>query len=318
MRGDDLAGFPVDDGTPDDVRLLRNLLIRADTTLDCRNCGTALRFLTAYFAQKEGTEVVLDGSARMRQRPVGQLVNALRELGASIDCLGEEGFPPLRIRGRKLNDRHVRINHPESTQFVSSLLLIGVDVVTDISSPYIDMTHSLLSEACLDMSIERDWSAAAFWYEYVALYGGSMLLRGLQRDSIQGDRQVAEIFSRLGVETGYEPAGAKICRKSNAGCRVLSVDFTTCPDLYPAVYAACHRLGIEMQFTGLESLPLKESDRIVAMKQMSGAEHRDRLHSFADHRIAMALLVAGCEVDDTDCISKSYPLFLGQWKALRS
>ena len=387
IHGDEL--MPVSDSMPDDVRLMSEAIRlvgeRREARIDLGNCGTAMRFLTAYCAQLEGQTTILDGVERMHHRPIGQLVDALREIGADIEYLGEEGFPPLRIKGCIL-DKHriVTINNPQSTQFVSALLLIGANVQTDSTSPYITLTREIIDQypiahrasnsphcgrpiaAQAASSLEKDWSSAAFWYEYVALHGGEITLLGLSRDSLQGDKIVADIFAHLGVHTEYTAEGITITKKndeefliqqyeqqnpttqppksnnSSAGeqhtpvarknaslsarCVVaramlltknvvnvvdnntLTIDFSACPDLYPAVALTCERLGIELHATGVESLPLKESDRLRAVR-----EHR----TDADHRMAMALLIAGYEVDDTACISKSYPQFLEQFRQLR-
>ena len=305
-----------------------------DLKLYLGNCGTAMRFLTAYCAQLEGQTTILDGVERMHHRPIGQLVDALREIGADIEYLGEEGFPPLRIKGCIL-DKHriVTINNPQSTQFVSALLLIGANVHTDSTSPYITLTRELiqhyttLHNSTQRNTIEKDWSSAAFWYEYVALHGGEITLPGLSRDSLQGDKVVADIFAHLGVHTTFTAEGITIASTSvvdlqrsdlqgidarstaqRSAQEILCQDFSACPDLYPAVALTCERLGIELHATGVESLPLKESDRLRAVR-----EHR----TDADHRMAMALLIAGYEVDDTACISKSYPQFLEQFRLLR-
>jgi 3-phosphoshikimate 1-carboxyvinyltransferase len=221
----------------------------------------------------------------------------------------------------------VTINHPKSTQFVSALLLIGVNIQTDSTSPYITLTHKLiqhyttLHHSTRHYTIEKDWSSAAFWYEYVALHGGEITLPGLYRDSLQGDKVVADIFAHLGVHTEYTAEGITLSphrliasspfasrlspfASSPLASNILVQDFGSCPDLYPAVALTCERLGIELHATGVESLPLKESDRLRAVR-----EHR----TDADHRMAMALLVAGYPIDDTDCIRKSYPQFLQQY-----
>ncbi len=326
MRGDDLSMFPIDDTTPDDVRLLHSVLSSQTGdrgVVNIKNCGTAMRFLTAYYAQKEGCSVVLEGTERMCHRPIGGLVDALMELGADIRYLSREGFPPIRIEGRRLRQQKVEVVNPESTQFVSALMLIGADVSTNIRSPYIDMTRELIERRSrtADSShlVEADWSAAAFWYEYAALHGGTLLLEGLSEDSLQGDKIVSRIFEELGVETVYKTEGVEISRTGTAG-RQLAVDFSCCPDLYPAVYATCARLGIEKHFSGLDSLPLKESNRLEAMKQTDGTAGMPAcgttLSSFSDHRIAMALICADYNVDDTECIAKSYPQFMQQWRAL--
>ena len=222
IHGDGLMTVSAD--LPEDVQILHNALTTLRTFktskthstphIDVGNCGTAMRFLTAYCAQLEGQTTILDGVERMRHRPIGQLVDALREIGADIEYLGEEGFPPLRIKGCIL-DKHriVTINHPKSTQFVSALLLIGVNIQTDSTSPYITLTHTLiqhyttLHHSTQHYTIEKDWSSAAFWYEYVALHGGEVTLPGLSRDSLQGDKVVADIFARLGVHTEYTVEG---------------------------------------------------------------------------------------------------------------
>ena len=304
---------------PDDVQVMseaiRLLGERGEARIDLGNCGTAMRFLTAYCAQLEGQTTILDGVERMRHRPIGQLVDALRKIGADIEYLGEEGFPPLRIKGCIL-DKHriVIIDNPQSTQFVSALLLIGANVQTDSTSPYITLTHKLiqhyttLHHSTRHYTIEKDWSSAAFWYEYVALHGGEIKLPGLHKESLQGDKVVADIFAHLGVSTQYTEDGIQICRSQTIlNSKFLIQNFSACPDLYPAVALTCERLGIELHATGVGSLPLKESDRLRAV-----AEHR----TDHDHRMAMALLIAGYEVNDTDCISKSYPQFLEQWYAL--
>ena len=336
IHGDEL--MPVSDSMPDDVRIMseaiRLLGERREARIDLGNCGTAMRFLTAYCAQLDGQTVTLDGVERMRHRPIGQLVDALREIGADIEYVGKEGFPPLRIKGRILDkQRIVTINNPQSTQFVSALLLIGVNVQTDSTSPYITLTHKLIQHnttqhhSTRHHTIEKDWSSAAFWYEYVALHGSEITLLGLYRDSLQGDKVVADIFTHLGVHTTYTAEGITIASTGLADLQrsdlqgidarstaqrsaeeILCQDFSACPDLYPAVALTCERLGITLHATGVESLPLKESDRLRAV-----AEHR----TDADHRMAMALLIAGYEVDNTACISKSYPQFLEHFNQLQ-
>ena len=335
IHGDEL--MPVSDSMPDDVRILHRSLcliaLSPHSLIDVGNCGTAMRFLTAYCAQLEGQTTILDGVERMRHRPIGQLVDALREIGADIEYVGEEGFPPLRIKGCIL-DKHriVTLNNPQSTQFVSALLLIGANVQTDSTSPYIYITQEVIKQYQLSpfsyhLSVEKDWSSAAFWYEYVALHGGEITLPGLFRDSLQGDKVVADIFAHLGVHTEYTPegiilspiayseasnsphGGRPIAAQAASRSKILIQDFRTCPDLYPAVALTCERLGIELHATGTESLPIKESDRLRAVR-----EHR----TDHDHRMAMALLIAGYEVDDTACISKSYPQFMEHFRRINT
>ena len=336
IHGDEL--MPVSDSMPNDVRIMSKAIgllgERREARIDLGNCGTAMRFLTAYCAQLEGQTTILDGVERMHHRPIGQLVDALREIGADIEYLGEEGCPPLRIKGCVL-DKHriVTINNPLSTQYISALLLIGANVITNSTSPYIYITQEVIKQYQLSpfsyhLSVEKDWSSAAFWYEYVALHGGKITLPGLFRDSLQGDKVVADIFAHLGVHTTYTTEGITIASTGVADLQrsdlqgidarstaqrsaeeILCQDFSACPDLYPAVALTCERLGIELHATGVESLPLKESDRLRAVR-----EHR----TDHDHRMAMALLVAGYEVEDTACISKSYPQFIEQWNSVNT
>ena len=317
IRGEDLSDFSVDSSTPDDVRLLHSILLQhpINGTIDTRNCGTAMRFLTAYFAQKEGVQIVLDGTERMRERPIADLVTTLRELGADINYINKEGVPPLLIKGKKLLPKQVEIINPLSTQFVSALLLIGVDVTSNSNSPYIEMTRKVISGLSSDYNY-LDWSAAAFWYEYVALNGGELLLKGLHKDGLQGDEQVAEIFEALGVKSKFTADGVIIYRPNELIYPTeFNVDFSMYPDLYPAVYICCKELGIPMIFTGLDHLAFKESNRLTAVSQVDGNKAECK-HSMADHRIAMALVSAGYKVDDIQCISKSYPQFIEQWQTV--
>ena len=322
IHGDGLLAVSAD--MPDDVQLLHKALTtllhstQLYSTLNLSNCGTAMRFLTAYCAQLDGQTTILDGVERMRHRPIGQLVDALREIGAQIEYLGEEGFPPLRITGCAL-DKHriVRIDNPLSTQFVSALLLIGANVQTTSTSPYINITREIIDQYSHKIKIlnskfiiEKDWSSAAFWYEYVALHASSPIIElpGLFRNSLQGDKVVADIFAHLGVQTQYTAEGIIISPQPlHPKPYTLHQDFGNCPDLYPAVALTCEKLGIQLDATGVDSLPLKESDRLRAVR-----EHR----TDHDHRMAMALLIAGYPADDTDCIRKSYPRFIEQFRSI--
>ena len=316
-----------------------------------------MRFLTAYFAQQEGRQVVLTGCERMQKRPIGQLVDALRSLGADIEYMGQAGYPPLRITGRTLDRRPVFISHPLSTQFISALLLIGVPATTDTPSPYITLTQDIIAAYTeyekaatekttpIDSTTPKettptekpiylrpeclgDWSAAAFWYEYIALHGGRLCFSNLA-DTGQGDCIAASFFAHLGVRTTREKAYFVIEKTENTSLpsviewnsrttpegrtlerdfiypegSTIEWDFRTCPDLYPAAAIACEQLGIRLIATGTESLPLKESDRLRAV-----AEHK----TYNDHRIAMALLAADLPCDNPSCISKSYPAFVEQ------
>ena len=320
IHGDGL--MPVSAAMPDDVRLLHDALLALNgrkrgevLTLDLQNCGTAIRFLTAYCAQLVDCEVMLTGVERMQQRPIGQLVEALRMLGAEVECMEKEGFPPLRIWGMALRvpAEPIEMWQPQSSQFVSALMMIEVGVRTDCTSPYINMTQRLMEEYAVrakDFEVERDWSAAAFWYEYVALYGGEITLRGLSMDSLQGDKAVVKVFEQLGVLSYNYPLTIHLAKRTDDFTlpRAINVDFADIPDLYPAVALTCERLGVALHATGTACLRWKESDRLDAV-----AHHC----TCSDHRMAMALMVAGFDVDDTECVSKSYPQFVSQLCKLR-
>lgn len=310
---------------PDDVVVLHNALQQIASAdngdvlkLNIKNCGTAMRFLTAYCAQKEGLTVLLDGNARMRERPILQLVDALIVCGADIHFEGEYGYPPLLIHGSRLTppvsetSQHsgLTILNPISTQFISALLLIGVDVESNIRSPYIDMTRALIRhlsvsgchrDVCWTPYVQaRDWSSAVFWYEYVSLHGGEILLRELKQDALQGDSVVQDIYRKLGVSTIFTQEGVIIRRKNCWRRFILFQNFQSCPDLYPAVAITCKQKRVFLLAMGIESLRWKESDRLQSVRECK---------TYHDHRIAMALMAAGLPCDDSECVKKSYPMF---------
>ncbi len=314
--------FP-EKGLPDDVLVLQRALQaiqQGEQHVDIGNCGTAMRFLTAYCANRENCEVILEGCERMHHRPIGTLVDALRTAGADIEYLGETGFPPLHIHGKTLSQASIHIASAESSQFVSALLLAGLQVETDDTSPYIEMTKDVIAKyqlSIINYPLERDWSSAAFWYEYVALYGGEIFFPDLSFQTLQGDSYVSKIFESLGVNTEETDSGIRIWKTSSplTPPPALYVDFSSCPDLYPAVYVTCHTLGITLKAKGTERLVHKESNRLQAFDQLKSSVQcpiSNILTSYHDHRIAMALIVAGYTVDDMDCISKSYPQFVEQ------
>jgi len=257
--------------------------------------GTAMRFLTAYYAATDGCDVVLDGSDRMRRRPIRALVDALRQSGADIEYVAEDGFPPLRIRGRKLAGGEVKVKADISSQYISALLMTGPVMTNGLtltlegeiaSRPYILMTLAMMAERGVeadftgntitvpaasyrpgDFTIEGDWSAAAFWYEIAAVSSGFVGLDGLRLPSKQGDSVASEIFTHLGINTADgEDADLDLLASPDQDARI-NYDFSDCPDLAQAVIATCALLGIPFKFTGLHSLRIKETDRIEAMRR---------------------------------------------------
>lgn len=257
--------------------------------------GTAMRFLTAYFATRQGMTVTLDGVERMRHRPIGGLVEALRSLGARIDYLGEEGFPPLRVTGAPLRGGNVVMAGGVSSQFVSAVMMIlpvtggGTITLTGdiVSVPYIHMTAAVMRDmgATVDISgnvvtvgqgytgndylVEADWSAAAPWYALAALLPGSSLkLNGLGAHSIQGDAQLVALGSKLGIASHFDATGVALDTSRFIGCCCSCfADMSATPDLVPSWAVLLCLLERSFRMTGVRTLHLKESDRVEALRQ---------------------------------------------------
>jgi len=288
----------------DDTEVIVNALNDNPYEINIKAAGTAMRFMTALLAVREGEEHVLTGTERMRHRPIGTLVDALRSLGAEIDYVGEEGFPPLRIRGRALDGGLLDTAGNISSQYISALLMIGpmlgkgltLHLTGDIiSRPYIDLTLWTMREFGADADwsdydtirvepkgyqgreyyIENDWSAASYWYEMLALSKGEddeVVLTGLMDGSKQGDSQVRYLFSLLGVKTTFADTQSgvptTITLKHSGRCVPrLEYDFVNCPDLAQTFAVCCALLGVKFHFRGLSTLKIKETDRIEALKK---------------------------------------------------
>jgi len=314
----------------DDTTLLKDILdtISYPQNINCSNAGTVLRFLATALSFRPGSWI-LTGSDRMMQRPVGDLVNALRNIGADIEYMGQEGFPPLKINGKTpvetLPETSVSVDIARSSQFASSILLALPIFKTDFhpalrldgdmsSVPYIDMTIDVMQKFGIDVhrdgreifikpsdyrdieyTIESDWTCASYWYEIVAFSeNGRARLRNLRLDSKQGDAVVAKWFEDFGV-TSVQDGNDIIIEKNNSIIKKqVSFDFIDNPDLYPTIAATCAGLGVEGRFTGLRNLVHKESDRVAAMVSELSMIGTDRVcppvfDSHNDHRIAMAL-----------------------------
>lgn len=263
----------------DDTRVLRRALASASDTIDIGAAGTAMRFLTAYFAMTPGTRT-LTGTARMKQRPIGILVDALRELGADIAYVEKEGFPPLRIAGRRLHGGTLRLPANVSSQYISALLMIAPHVEGALklelegevmSRPYIDMTRRMVEEWQVDLPtpycVEADWSAASYWYELVALSPCAdfrLRLRGLRQNSLQGDSRVSAFFLPLGVETEYTDDGV-LLSKGKVAAEALHLDLSGQPDLAQTLVVTCALMAHPFRLGGLQSLRIKETDRVAAL-----------------------------------------------------
>ncbi len=361
----------------DDTILLQDLLkkIREHQgrlslhELDAANAGTVMRFLTAYLSMIPG-KWILTGSERMKQRPIGILVDCLKSMGAQIDYLAKLGFPPLLIHGINMRGREIIVDPGISSQFVSALILIGPKLPggltlhlsgSAVSFPYVKMTIRLLEYFDIhvvqgrsrifisegnyrprDIKVEPDWSAAAFWYEAAALADHVDLeLSGLSRDSLQGDSILSDIFRAFNVFTEFTDKGVRLTKSSQP----LPEDhfkftFSDHPDIAPAVITTCAMLGMHGSFSGLKSLQIKETDRLIALKTefkkigvtaetystgnlipeleiMAGQVASSTelpISTYSDHRMAMtfaplAIQIGKIKIEDPDVVTKSYPGF---------
>ena len=287
----------------DDTEVIIEALRNNPYEINIKAAGTAMRFMTAYLAVKDGEEHVLTGTERMKHRPISVLVDALRMLGADISYAGEEGFPPLRIRGRRLEGGLLEVPGNISSQYISALLMIGPVLSKGltlrlkgdiISRPYIDLTLWTMREFGADAEwsdfetitvepkpykerpyyIENDWSAASYWYEMMALSDNDndeIRLKGLMDGSKQGDSSVRYIFSLLGVKTMFETKEEGVpntvtLRHAHHCVPRLEYDFVNSPDLAQTFVVCCALMGVPFHFRGLATLKIKETDRIEALK----------------------------------------------------
>ena len=351
-----------------DTQTMLRLLSERQPVWDVLDAGTTMRFCTAYLAIK-GSGETITGSNRMKERPIKPLVDALRKLGAKIDYLEQEGFPPLRIIAQKNSYQSQKIIIPGniSSQYISALLMIGpmlpdgisIEIIGEIfSKPYIDMTLALMNHFGIkstwknqtisirsqryegqSYTIESDWSGASYWYSMVALNKESnIVLRGLRSRSFQGDQNVVHIMSKMGVETEFISDGVEL---NSIPVTELNqtLDFKNCPDLAQTVMVVAAIKGIKLTMTGLESLKIKETDRILAMKKEllkigsllneenkywkltpgTIPEYIETIETYDDHRIAMSFapvcLIKPLTIKNIDVVKKSYP---GYWMDLKS
>lgn len=271
--------------------------------IDIGAAGTSMRFLTAYFASRDGEDVIMTGSERMKQRPIALLVDALRRLGAEIKYADVEGFPPLRIHGRQLKGGALSIDGSVSSQYISALLMIAPTLTEGLqlslsgnttSVPYIEMTLGMLSQFGITSDwnrqdnvisiapqpyhaqqyhVESDWSASSYWYEIAALAAmtdrpNAVTLEGLHAVSLQGDAAIAELFGHLGVTSSYDDEAVTLKAKNDSGITTspLVLDLTSQPDLAQTIIAACCALNIPFRITGLHTLRIKETDRVAALE----------------------------------------------------
>ena len=354
-----------------DTALMQSLLDSEANTLDAGPAGTTFRFLTAYLSLQKGS-YILTGTERMKQRPIAVLVNALRNLGADIDYLEQEGYPPLSIKEAKnIGKNHqLSISADTSSQYISALLMIaptlpqGLELNlegTIVSRPYIEMTLDLMAyfgvqhqwEGNLiaippqkyqpkDFTVEADWSAASYYYAMAAFAEKVDLhLFGLFENSLQGDAVLVKMMTKFGVQTTFTDRGIHLT-KSDEMRPFFEYDFIRCPDLAQTLFVICGGLGVQGLFTGLETLKIKETDRIAAMQNELGkiqvwlsqlparfsqksskiyysiegkalVENTPVFSTYEDHRQAMAMaplaLLGTVEIEEPTVVKKSYPAF---------
>ncbi|MFV0571544.1 MAG: 3-phosphoshikimate 1-carboxyvinyltransferase [Xanthomarina gelatinilytica] len=355
----------------DDTRVMSQALSSTSNVVDVHHAGTAMRFLTAYFAFQKGREVVLTGSDRMKERPIKILVDALRELGADISYLETEGFPPLKINGKNPTKNKVTLQANVSSQYISALLLIapkqehGLELTLEgniTSVPYIEMTLRLLEELGIETSfkgqtikvnqqsainnqiatVESDWSSASYFYSIIALskVGTKITLSSYKAHSLQGDAVLADIYLQFGVKTTFKTNRLvlqKVEKLNNLS--LIELDLSNSPDIAQTITVTCFALGLECILTGLHTLKIKETDRLLALKteieKLGGMvtittnslhlkasnklKSQVAIATYNDHRMAMAFaplaLKTSLIINKAEVVSKSYP---GFWNDLKT
>jgi len=347
-----------------DCQTMIRLLASEDQELNVLDAGTTMRFLTAY-CSVINRESILTGTTRMQERPIKILVDALKYIGADITYSKKEGYPPIHIKSFEQKKAEVSIAGNVSSQYISAILMIApllplgikLKLTGEIASrPYISMTLKLMhhfgitynwKEDIIEIAnqdykansytIESDWSGASYWYSIAALSDKAEIkLLGLRKDSFQGDLAIVEIMNQLGIESQFDNEGVTLAKKTAVDN--FNYDFTQCPDLAQTIAIICAAKGIKARLSGLESLRIKESDRIDSLRlelkkvgvqvivegdQAIGINgkakvDKPKFHSYEDHRVAMALaplaLLGEISIDDPDVVNKSYPSF---WEHLK-
>ena len=365
-------GLTIENRSNSDDSVAMNHALTTDSSLiDIHHAGTAMRFLTAFFATQEGREIVLTGSSRMQERPIGVLVDALRRLGAQIAYEKKEGYPPLRISGKALKGGAVSLPANISSQYISALLLIAphleeglnLSLEGEITSlPYLKMTLALLERVGVHSQfedknikinqqriiadqtqvVESDWSSASYHFSCVALSSaGRIVLSSYRQDSLQGDAVLIDVYKKLGVDTRFENDQMILEKiKDFELPKTITLDLVEAPDIAQTIAVSCYGLGVACNLTGLHTLKIKETDRLIALEnELSklGAQIRvteESLHlsadqdfkanqtiaTYSDHRMAMAFaplaLKISHQIAEANVVTKSYPDFWNDLEAL--
>ena len=348
----------------DDTNVMISAINSNQEEIDIGHAGTAMRFLTSYFSSINNSSVILTGSKRMKERPISILVDALRELEVEISYIENEGYPPIKIKGKEINKKQVKLPANVSSQYITSLMMLGVslqnglviNLSTEITSlPYIEMTKkiieriggnvklksnqifidSLLNKKIPNQLVESDWSSASYFYSMVALSDLSDLsLNTYYKDSIQGDSHLAEIYKKFGVKTTYINNGIHLSKSDDKIEKKISLDLSNNPDLAQTIVVTCLGLQIDCDLYGLQTLKIKETDRLKALKseiEKFGVdkieitesslhlENNSKLKSnisidtYDDHRMAMSFvplsLLDPIKINDPLVVTKSYVSF---------
>ncbi|MBR99282.1 MAG: 3-phosphoshikimate 1-carboxyvinyltransferase [Flavobacteriaceae bacterium] len=348
----------------DDTEILSRALNSKRTEIDVSHAGTAMRFLTAFFSSQAGYELVLTGSNRMQERPIKILVDALISLGAKINYIKKKGFPPIKIVGQEIKNKKVYLDGNVSSQYISALMLIapslknGIEINLKkgiVSRPYIEMTRDLLNyfdikviftENKIEIEpksniknkvklVESDWSSASYYFSIVSLCKEAKIsLKNFNQKSLQGDSVLPIIYEKLGVKTTFIENEIIISKMADFNLpKIISLDLTDSPDIAQTIAVSCFGLGVGCELSGLKTLKIKETDRLIALKKelrKLGAEvnvtHntiivnssdniKDNIiiDTYDDHRMAMAFaplgLITKIKIEKPMVVSKSYPLF---------
>ena len=327
----------------DDTQILAKALISNEKIIDISHAGTSFRFLTSFLCLQQKKEFILTGSDRIKERPIKELVEVLRKMGAKIEYVEQEGFAPLKILGTKITGGCIQIDGGISSQFITAILLIaprldyGIELeITGelVSKPYVLMTLKLMSKFGVKWSwneniikirkqnyiaknytVESDWSCASFWLQIASLSEKcNIKLSGLQQDSIQGDRKVMDIFDCLGVSSVFSN-DKLILTKQKDSFRNNKIDLIENPDLYQPLKCTLYAKNIDAKFSGLQTLKNKETDRISAVKkEIEQLNSSKIIKTYNDHRMAMSfapmcLAFEELQINNPEVVNKSYPNF---------
>ncbi|MBT3571440.1 MAG: 3-phosphoshikimate 1-carboxyvinyltransferase [Flavobacteriales bacterium] len=332
----------------DDTILLKNALNSKEKTINVSHAGTSFRFLTSFLSIQKGKEFILNGSDRMKERPIKELVNSLEGLGVKIEYLEKEDFPPLKIIGTEIDGGEIEIDGTISSQFISSLLLIAPNLKNGlilkikgelVSKPYVLMTLKLMGEfginwtwnkdvitilkqeyVAKNYTVESDWSAATFWFQSASLSEKcKIILRGLNEESIQGDSACKKIFKDLGVDSVFKN-GDLILTKNKRISPSETYNLIETPDIYQSLKCTLFTLNKDSEFTGIQTLRNKETDRIAAVENELLKLYTPKIiETYNDHRMAMSfaplsLKFEELQISNPGVISKSYPNY---WKDIK-